>query len=155
MDFGVRRDGYCSEHQRVWYLRRPGESGPPAEVRRAFDTVLRAIQAGFDALRPGVEGWRVDAAARDVVRAAGYPEFMHALGHQVGRTVHDGAALLGPRWARYGDTPRTPVEVGSVFTLELGVRTEAGLISLEEMVVLGPDGARWLSPPQTKLILAG
>src|SRR4029450_12432271 len=38
VDLGVRLDGYCSDLQRMWYVRRPGEAGPPDDVRRAFDT---------------------------------------------------------------------------------------------------------------------
>src|SRR5262249_22222462 len=34
MDLGVKKDGYCSDLQRMWYVRRPGESGPPENVRR-------------------------------------------------------------------------------------------------------------------------
>src|SRR5262249_13135491 len=29
VDLGVKRDGYCSDLQRMWYVRRPGESGLP------------------------------------------------------------------------------------------------------------------------------
>jgi Xaa-Pro aminopeptidase len=36
IDLGVRRDGYCSDLQRMWYVRRPGEPAPPADVRRAL-----------------------------------------------------------------------------------------------------------------------
>jgi Xaa-Pro aminopeptidase len=145
LDLGVRRDGFCSDLQRMWYVRRPGEAVPPDEVRRAFDTVVRAIEAGAAALRPGVPGHEVDAAARQVVIAAGYPEFKHGLGHGLGRAVHDGGTLLGPRWPCYGTTTARAVEAGNVFTLELGVMTEAGFVGLEEDVLVTAEGCQFLS----------
>ena len=145
MDLGVRLDGYCSDLQRMWYVRRPGEAGPPDDVRRAFEVVVRAIEAGADALRPGVRGWEVDAAARRVVLDAGYPEFKHSLGHGLGRAVHDGGTRLGPRWPCYGSTPERAVEAGNVFTLELGVPTSAGFVGLEEDVLVTEGGCEFLS----------
>ncbi len=144
-DLGVQQDGYCSDLQRMWYVRRAGEVTPPAEVRRAFATVVRAIEAGAAALRPGVRGFEVDAAARRVIVEAGYPEFKHGLGHGLGRAVHDGGTLLGPRWPCYGKTMERLVEAGNVFTLELGVGTEAGYIGLEEDVLVTEDGCQFLS----------
>lgn len=152
LDFGVRENHYCSDLQRVWYVRRPGEVKAPPEVRRAFDTCHKAIEAGFAALRPGAIGWEVDAAARKTVTEAGYPEFKHALGHGLGRNAHDGGPLLGPRWARYGRTPLAHIEAGNVFTLELGVMTPAGYIGLEEDAVVTASGAEYLSRPQTDII---
>jgi Xaa-Pro aminopeptidase len=84
---------------------------------------------------------------------AGMPEYQHALGHGVGRAVHDGGPLLGPRWDRYGQTPYGTLEVGMVFTLECGLETPYGYLGLEEEIVIEKDGARWLSPPQTQLSL--
>jgi Xaa-Pro aminopeptidase len=153
IDLGVKWDGYCSDLQRMWYVRRPGESGLPEGVRRAFATVVRAIEAGAAALRPGVCGFSVDAAARRVVVEAGYPEFKHGFGHGLGRAVHDGGAHLGPRWPCYGATTERPVEVGNVFTLELGVMTEAGHVGLEEDVVVTEGGCAFLSSFQREPIL--
>jgi Xaa-Pro aminopeptidase len=153
VDLGVRRDGYCSDLQRMWYVRRPGEDGPPGSVVRAFDTVVRAIEAGLGALRPGVRGYEVDAAARRVVVEAGYPEFKHGLGHGLGRAVHDGGTLLGPRWPCYGKTPEGVVEAGNVFTVELGVATEAGYVGLEEDVLVTEGGCEVLSGFQRELML--
>src|SRR5262249_37521244 len=77
IDLGVKRDGFCPDLQRMWYVRRPGEAAPPAPVRRAFATVVAAIEAGATVLRPGVRGHEVDAVARRVVVEAGYPEYKH------------------------------------------------------------------------------
>ncbi len=152
VDMGIRQDGFCSDMQRVWYVLREEEAEPPAEVQRAFQAVRAALLAGFQALRPGVQGWEVDAAARRALTQWGYPEYLHALGHHIGRTVHDGSTVLGPRWERYGQTPYGVVEAGNVFTLELGVKVPGyGYIGLEEDVLVTPRGAEWISHPQTEL----
>lgn len=145
IDLGVLCDGYASDLQRCWYV---GGAVPPA-VEDAFAAVTAAISAGAQALRPGAIGWEVDAAARRVVTAAGYAEYLHALGHQVGRMAHDGGGLLGPRWERYGRLPELPVEEGQVYTLELGVQVEgAGYLGIEEMVVVTATGCAFLSNRQ-------
>jgi Xaa-Pro aminopeptidase len=153
LDFGVRRDEYCSDLQRAWYVPAEGETAPPPAVQRALDTIAEAIQAAAAELRPGVGGWRVDAAARRVVTDAGYPEYQHATGHQVGRSAHDGGTVLGPRWERYGRTPYFEAEAGNVFTIELGVENVdgRGYLGLEEMVLVTDTGCEFLSRPQTTL----
>lgn len=153
IDLGVRQEGFCSDMQRMWYVRRPGEQAPPPEVQRAFATVLQALDAGAAALRPGVPGHTVDAAARRVIVQAGYEEYQHALGHGLGRACHDGGTLLGPRWERYGATPDGIVEAGNVFTLELGVATPAGYIGLEEDLLVTEQGCVFLTTPQRELWL--
>ncbi len=152
IDLGLLADGYASDLQRTWFVGRPGLPAPPADVERAFRAVHGAISAGARVLRPGVEGWRVDEAGRRFIVEAGYPEYMHALGHQVGRIAHDGGALLGPRWERYGRTPELPVEPGQVFTLELGVNVEGrGYLGIEEMVRVTDSGLEWLSERQERI----
>jgi Xaa-Pro aminopeptidase len=155
LDFGVKKDGFCSDLQRMWYFPTEGESGPPDDVRRAWDACWGAIDAGAAQLKPGAKGWEVDAAARDYLVRAGYPEYKHALGHHLGRVAHDGSTLLGPRWERYGDTPNGVVEPGNVFTLELGTMVPGrGYIGLEEDVLVTDAGIEWLSNPQRELWIA-
>ncbi|MBK8933205.1 MAG: aminopeptidase P family protein [Chloroflexi bacterium] len=152
MDLGVRQNDYCSDIQRMWYVLDDGETAAPPEVQRAFEVVLGAIKAGEAALRPGVPGWQVDAAARAHIVDNGYPEYMHAFGHLLGRVAHDGATVLGPRWERYAGICDLPVEVGNIFTLELHVIVpERGMMSLEEDVLVTADGVEYLSEPQTSL----
>lgn len=137
VDYGVFFEGYASDLQRMNYVLQDGEDIPPTEVRRAFETVIKAINAGAEKLKPGVQGWEVDNVARKVVTDAGYQEFMHALGHQIGRNVHDGGCLLGPRWEKYGKSVMYKVEVGQAFTLELHVYVENhGYCSVEEDVIV-------------------
>ncbi len=152
MDLGVKQDDYCSDLQRMWYVLEEGETAAPPEVQRAFDVVYGAIKAGEQVLRPGTPGWQVDEVARDYIVDNGFPEYMHAFGHLLGRTAHDGATVLGPRWERYAGICELPVEVGNIFTLELHVIVpERGMISLEEDVLVTAEGVEYLSNPQTAL----
>ncbi len=153
MDLGVQLNGYCSDIQRMWYVRRAGEEAPPPDIQRAFNTVIQAIEAGAAVLRPGVRGHEVDAAARQVIVDAGYEEYKHAFGHGLGRACHDGGPLLGPRWPRYGATPDMLVEAGNVYTLELGVVTSAGYVGIEEDVLVTEHGVEFLSSFQQRLKL--
>ncbi|HEU4743220.1 MAG TPA: Xaa-Pro peptidase family protein [Meiothermus sp.] len=150
-DYGVKLSGYCSDIQRVYYLPRIGQ-GIPVELERAFRVVRQAMDTAARALKPGVRGYEVDAAARSVVTEAGYPEYKYATGHNLGRATHDGGTLLGPRWPRYGQTPEGVVREGEVYTLELGVMLEGiGYVGLEEDVVVRAQGAAWLSHRQEQV----
>jgi Xaa-Pro aminopeptidase len=156
VDFGVSQADYCSDLQRVWYLLDEGETEAPEDVLSAWQAVWAAVDAGAAVLRPGAAGWEVDAAARESLTRAGYPEPMYALGHQLGRSAHDGGTVLAPRWDRYGAAPLGKVEEGNVFTLEYGTPVPGrGYIGLEEDVLVTADGIEWLSTPQRELWLVG
>ena len=91
-------------------------------------------------------------AARALLADAGYPDYNHALGHQIGQSVHDGGAVVGPPWKRYGEMVRMPLEEGSTFTVELGVTLDGiGHVSLEEDLLVTASGGEFLGPQQTEL----
>lgn len=152
IDFGVKVEGYCSDLQRTWYVARKGESRPPAEVRRGFTVVRDAVALAARAMAPGAVSWTIDAVARDHIVSHGYPEYPHALGHQVGRVAHDGGVGLLPRWDRYGRLPFGAIEAGQVFTIEPRLPIPGyGVATVEEIVWLGPRGVTFLSTPQRRL----
>ncbi len=152
MDFGVRVEGYVSDLQRTFYVLRDDETIAPPAVQRGFDTIVEAIEKARSVLRPGVIGKDVDDAARSHITTAGYGEFPHGLGHQVGRFAHDGTALLAPAWEKYGRKPFSPIEENMVFTIEPRLTVpDHGVVTIEEMVIVTPGGAEYLSAPQRTL----
>ncbi len=156
MDFGIKHHDYCADLQRTFYILREGETAAPPDVQRGFDTIVNAIEQARQAIRPGVTGQSVDAVARNLITGAGYAEYPHALGHQVGRFAHDGTAILGPAWEKYAQKPFVPLEEGMVFTIEPRLTVPGyGVATVEDMVVVTKTGAEFLSGPQTTLILIG
>ncbi|MGB9521738.1 MAG: M24 family metallopeptidase, partial [Anaerolineales bacterium] len=152
-DFGVKKDGFCSDIQRVMYFGRHGEKHPPKEVQRGLEIIVKAIEAAANTMRPGVSGYEVDAAARQVIVDAGYPEYLYGTGHQLGRRAHDGGGMLGPLWERYGDSPKKKVEAGQVYTIEPGLMVEEyGYVGLEEDVLVTEHGVEFLTQPQKEWI---
>jgi len=105
-------------------------------------------------MRPGVTGREVDAVARQMIVGAGYQEYPHAFGHQVGRFSHDGTALLGPLWEKCGRKPFLPIEEGMVSTIEPRLTDPGrGIATIEEMVVVTANGAEYRPTPQRELVV--
>jgi len=154
MDFGVKYKGYCSDLQRTWYILNDGETKAPAPVQKGFDVIRDSVQKVADAVKPGVKGVDMDTIARSYITQNGYPEYPHGLGHQVGKTVHDGVAGMFPAWERYGNAPFMELEEGQVFTIEPRLPIEGyGVSTIEEEVYITKNGCEFISSPQKELIL--
>ena len=135
LDFGTRVDGYPSDQTRTVVF----EGEPPAEFESAFDAVLAAQKAGFEAVEPGVEAREVDRAAREVIEKRGFGAcFIHRTGHGVGLDVHEPPYITGNNDRQ--------LETGMVFSVEPGVYIDGAFgIRIEDLVVVTEDGCRRLN----------
>ncbi len=134
LDFGGIKDGYGSDTTRTVHV---GE--PTAEEREVFEIVLRAQQAGFEAVRPGVACQEIDRAARAVIAEAGYGDrFIHRVGHGIGLTTHE------PPYMVEGEEHL--IEPGMCFSIEPGIYlTDRFGVRIEDIVVATEDGGRRLN----------
>ncbi|HEX5146514.1 MAG TPA: Xaa-Pro peptidase family protein [Conexibacter sp.] len=134
IDWGAQLDGYCSDCTRTYAVGAPGE-----RARDVYELVLRAQQAGLDAVRAGVSGRDADAAARALIDAAGHGErFGHGLGHGVGLEIHE-----APRLSKTSDAT---LAAGDVVTVEPGVYLPGELgVRIEDLVLVTDDGCERLN----------
>ncbi len=139
-DWGANVAGYCSDLTRVVFV---GKISP--KIREIYDVVRQAQRAGIRTARPSVLCSTVDAAARKVIADAGYAEqFVHSLGHGIGRDVHEAPALAV--------RSRQPLRAGMVVTVEPGIYLPGlGGVRIEDDVLITPTGSRKLSSLSSSL----
>jgi Xaa-Pro aminopeptidase len=141
-DWGGELDGYLSDMTRTVVI---GE--PSAEYRTVYEIVLRANQAAFEAVRPGVPCEDVDRAARDLITQAGYGEyFIHRVGHGLGLDVHEDPYLVS------GNT--MPLAPGMVFSDEPGIYMAGKFgVRIEDTVVCTESGAERINSAPRDLVV--
>ncbi len=142
-DFGAILDGYCYDFGRTVFF---GE--PDAAYREVFEPVMASQAAGIAALRAGsATAAEADAAAREVIDAAGYGEaFRHRLGHAIGLDVHE------PPFLTAGDG--TPLQEGMLFTVEPSItRFDTFSARVEDVVVVRPEGGQALTTGFRELLV--
>jgi len=134
IDTGTTFDGYFCDFDRNFAFGHADDT-----LRRAYDVVYAATDAGFAAARPGATTSDIWAAMWRVLEDGG------ALGNSVGRLGH-GLGMELTEWPSNTPTDRTPLEPGVVLTLEPGMEFAPGKQMVhEENIVITEDGARMLS----------
>ena len=96
-----------------------------------YDIVHEAQEAGMARVAPGVACRAADAAARDIIAAAGYGEqYIHGTGHGVGREIHE-SPTLNPK-------SEETLLAGQVVTVEPGIYIPGRMgVRIEDMVLVG------------------
>ena len=144
LDFGTIIEGYHSDMTRTVAVGHATD-----EMRRVYDTVLRAQAAGIALMTPAHTGAEVHAAAADVIAQAGYGAYFgHGFGHSVGLEIHESPSA----------SPRNtePLPAGAVVTAEPGIYLPGRFgVRIEDMIVIAPDGPFNLTKAPKELLIIG
>jgi Xaa-Pro aminopeptidase len=132
---GPTPEGYFSDCTRTYSLGEPAE----ADVARCYAVLQAAQDAAVAAVAPGMTAHRVDAAARDLITAAGLGErFIHRTGHGIGLEVHEQPYIVAGN--------DLVLEAGMAFSIEPGVYLPGRWgARIEDIVVVNDSGATRLN----------
>jgi Xaa-Pro aminopeptidase len=158
VDFGLTAMRLHTDTQHMGYVLKPGETEPPAGIRRALENAQRMQDILLARMRPGRTGNEVLADALTAMRAAGINGTFYT--HPIGDHGHGAGPLIG-LWDRQegvpgrGDTVLLP---NTWFSIELSARTpipEWGgqelFVGMEEDAVLDGEGRMsWVLRRQEK-----
>ena len=144
IDTGTVFDGYFCDFDRNFGFRHVAD-----DTARANDAIHQALDAGFEAARPGAKMRDVWSAMWKIMEDAG------ALGNSIGRMGH-GLGMLLTEWPSVHPDDQRVLEPGVVMTLEPGMTFEPGRqLVHEENIVITEDGAEYLTrraPPEIPVI---
>jgi Xaa-Pro dipeptidase len=147
IDDGCLVEGYQSDISRTFVL---GDATSPKldKQRKVFDVVHQAQAAALAAARPGVSCQAIDAAARDVISAAGYGTdykyFTHRVGHGIGMDMHEWPYLVRGNDTLLAACMCFSDEPGIYIPGEFGVR-------LEDDWHVTEDGGKMFTPQSPSL----
>jgi Xaa-Pro dipeptidase len=140
---GPLPSGYFSDTTRTYAL----GTEPVGAVREAYAVLQAAQERAVAAVRPGVTGEQVDAAARELITDAGLGErFLHRTGHGIGLEVHEEPYIVAGN--------DLPLEPGMAFSVEPGVYLDGEWgARIEDIVVVTADGCERLNNRPRDLVV--
>lgn len=136
IDMGCVKDRYCSDMTRTFLC---GEEAADPDFAKVYELVRSANAKAESIIRPGVRLCDIDAAARDLITAAGYgPQFNHRLGHFIGQTDHEQGDV--------SSVNTKEVQPGMIFSIEPGVYLPGRFgVRVEDLVLVTEDGCEVLN----------
>ncbi len=142
---GTMADGYCSDCTRTYVA----GGHPDDEFARYYAVLLDAQQRSCESVRPGVTAESVDAAAREVIAAAGYGDnFVHRTGHGIGLEEHEDPYIV------VGND--TLLDPGMCFSIEPGIYLPGRHgARIEDIVAVTDDGVERLDTIDRELVVLG
>ncbi|HPU57940.1 MAG TPA: aminopeptidase P family protein, partial [Candidatus Avimonas sp.] len=144
LDFGAVVDGWRSDMTRTVAVGSCSE-----EQREIYNIVLKAQLAALSRIKSGLSCREGDAAARDIIKGAGYGEYFgHGTGHGVGMEIHE-----APRLSPSAEKDEILKE-GTVVTVEPGIYIPGRFgVRIEDMVYITANGCENLTKSSKKLII--
>ena len=135
--------GYNSDSTRTYAVGTPRD----ADVAATYAVLQEAQQAAVDAVRPGVTASSIDAAAREVIAAAGFGEFfIHRTGHGIGLDVHEEPYIVAGN--------DLLLEPGMAFSIEPGIYQPGRWgARIEDIVVVTADGVEPMNRRPHELVV--
>ena len=132
LDTGLVHDGYFCDFDRNYSIGTPSDA-----VKRAHETLIRAVDLGAEAARVGQRARDV-FHAMDQVLTGGEGSDAGRLGHGLGMQLTEGLSLI--------PDDNTVLAPGMVLTLEPGIEVHPGRIMVhEEDIVICEEGVEFLS----------
>ncbi len=129
IDYGARRNGYCSDMTRCFAV-----GNVSAEYLSAYKAVMLAQRAAISKVRAGVRACDVDAAAREEIEKANFPQYGHGTGHGLGLEVHESPVVSARN--------NKKLKVGEIITIEPGIYIPGKFgIRIEDDILVTKDGA--------------
>ncbi len=140
LDYGCVLNGYCSDTSRTIFVGEVKE-----KYKKIYDIVLASQLKAIDEILSGMTCNEADATARDYILENGY-NFNHALGHGVGKEVHE-LPIISPKHNEM-------LENNTVFSIEPGIYIENEFgVRIEDTVVLKNGRVETLSKANKNIII--
>ena len=142
MDFGAIYGGYCADMTRTVAVGYATE-----EMKKVYNTVLAAQEAGIASSKAGVTGSTIDGAARQLIAEAGYGAFFgHGYGHCIGMECHEMPSC--------SPSGQTPMEVNMVSSAEPGIYLPGKFgVRIEDLIIFTADGYENITTSPKNLII--
>lgn len=141
-----RDHGYFADIARTYAKGTPSE-----EIKKMYDAVRRAQEAGVQKIRAGVPAKEIHHACAESLKESGFETsegrgFVHSTGHGVGLEVHETPSV--------GANSEKPLEAGNIITVEPGLYyPDLGGVRIEDMFLATENGAVCLTEYPRELVI--